>query len=251
MTKSNTKKITYAHTPETGPSESANSHSDAESIKTKGASNGASNGASKPKRRKNTRRKKSGRIKTPKESNEVCHRVGGVDGSREGETIAPLHQAAPRGDSKVGIAGKIVEIRTDFVDSDDNIPLPVEVPAFEGLEEAMLVRELRKDRLPGRIIGDNASCRDRDRYTNGDTVRAFVSIVCTTLCSIAPVFILYLLFRLCELSAPCCFPLCFLAYPYSGRSILERERERSSVGTPFINTPWSLYLCVYVCVCIY
>ncbi|CAN0442806.1 unnamed protein product, partial [Ascophyllum nodosum] len=40
----------------------------------------ASNGASKPKRRKDTRRKKSGRIKTPKESNEVCHRVGGVDG---------------------------------------------------------------------------------------------------------------------------------------------------------------------------
>ena len=236
MTKSNTKK-TYAHTPETGPSESANSHSDAESIKTKGASNGAS----KPKRRKDNRRKKSGRIKTPKESNEVCHRVGGVDGSREGETVAPLHQAAPRGDSKVGIAGKIDEIRTDFADSDDNIPLPVEVPAFEGLEEAMLVRKLRKDRLPGRIIGDNASCRDRDRYTNGDTVRAFVSIVCTTLCSIVPVFILYwyLLFRLlCELSA---FSFQHLALPsllrclrnpYSGRSILERERERSSVGTP-------------------
>ena len=141
---------------------------------------------------------------------------------------------APRGDSKVGIAGKIDEIRTDFVDSDDNIPLPVEVPAFEGLEEAMLVRELRKDRLPGRIIGDNASCRYRDKDTSGDTVRAFVSIVCTTLCSIVPVFILYwyLLFRLCELSAPSRFPLCFLAYPYSGRSILERERERDPRSAP-------------------
>ena len=101
----------------------------------------------------------------------------------------------------------------------------------------MLVRELRKDRLPGRIIGDNASCRDRDRYTNGDTVRAFVSIVCTTLCSIVPVFILYwyLLFRLlCELSA---FSFQHLALPsllrclrnpYSGRSILERERDPRS-----------------------
>ncbi|CAN0442827.1 unnamed protein product, partial [Ascophyllum nodosum] len=34
----------------------------------------------------------------------------------------------------------------------------------------MLVRELRKDRLPGRIIGDNASCRDRDTDTSEDTL---------------------------------------------------------------------------------
>ncbi|CAN0289575.1 unnamed protein product, partial [Ascophyllum nodosum] len=51
------------------------------------------------------RRKKSGRIKTPKESNEVCHRVGGVDGSREGETIAPLHQAAPHCRDSDGFRG--------------------------------------------------------------------------------------------------------------------------------------------------
>lgn len=168
MTKSNTNKTCVrTHTPETELSESANSstHSDAESIKTKGAS--------KPNRRRNTKKKSSGGIKSPKGHNGVCHRVGGVDGSREGETIPPLHQAAPRGDGKkVGIAGRIVEIRTDFADSGDDIPLPEEVPAFEGLEEAMFARELRKDRLPGRIIGDSASCSDRD--ASGDTVRVFV-----------------------------------------------------------------------------
>jgi len=46
----------------------------------------------------------------------------------------------------------VKEVKTDFADSDDEIPLPEGVPGFEALEEAMLVRELTKDRLPGKIV---------------------------------------------------------------------------------------------------
>ncbi|CAM9228371.1 unnamed protein product, partial [Sphacelaria rigidula] len=44
------------------------------------------------------------------------------------------------------------EVQVEFADSDDEIPLPEGMPAFRDLEEAMLVRDLKKDRLPGRII---------------------------------------------------------------------------------------------------
>lgn len=59
--------------------------------------------------------------------------------------------------------GSAKEVKTELADSDDEISLPEGVPGFEALEDAMLVRELRKDRLPGKIIraGDDGS---------GDTV---------------------------------------------------------------------------------
>lgn len=60
-------------------------------------------------------------------------------------------------------AWRAQELRSEFADSDDEIPLPPGVPAFRNLEEAMLVRELKKDRLPGRII--------RGRDGMGKTVR--------------------------------------------------------------------------------
>lgn len=54
---------------------------------------------------------------------------------------------------KCGVERKSVkEVGTGVADSDDEIPLPEEVPGFERLEEAMLVRELRRDRLPGKIV---------------------------------------------------------------------------------------------------
>lgn len=64
-------------------------------------------------------------------------------------------QAAGEGDealSKVEGREALKEVKTDFADSDDEIPLPEGVPGFEALEEAMLVRELTKDRLPGKIV---------------------------------------------------------------------------------------------------
>lgn len=51
-----------------------------------------------------------------------------------------------------GGRGNVLEVRTEFADSDDEIPLPKGVPAFRELDQAMLVRELRKDRLPGNIV---------------------------------------------------------------------------------------------------
>ncbi len=52
----------------------------------------------------------------------------------------------------------VKEVKTDFADSDDEIPLPEGLPGFEALEDAMLVRELTKDRLPGKIVrGSNGS----------------------------------------------------------------------------------------------
>eukprot|EP00903_Cladosiphon_okamuranus_P007249 g7034.t2 len=54
--------------------------------------------------------------------------------------------------SKVDGREAVKEVKTDLADSDDEIPLPEGVPGFEALEEAMLVRELTKDRLPGKIV---------------------------------------------------------------------------------------------------
>lgn len=62
----------------------------------------------------------------------------------------------------------VKEVKEEHADSDDEIPLPEGMPSFQTLEEAMLVRELRKDRLPGKII--------RSSDVGGNTVsRSFVS----------------------------------------------------------------------------
>lgn len=70
---------------------------------------------------------------------------------------------------KGGVRDPMDEVSTDFADSDDEIPLPDGVPVFRDLEEAMLVRELRRDRLPGKII------RSTDR--SGNTVSFFFFVV--------------------------------------------------------------------------
>lgn len=54
------------------------------------------------------------------------------------------------------ISMRAEEVKADFADSDDEIPLPPGLPAFQDLEDAMLVRDLKKDRLPGRIIRASA-----------------------------------------------------------------------------------------------
>lgn len=65
----------------------------------------------------------------------------------------------------------VKEVKEEHADSDDEIPLPEGMPGFQTLEEAMLVRELRKDRLPGKII--------RSSDVGGNTVRrSFVSNAC-------------------------------------------------------------------------
>lgn len=80
----------------------------------------------------------------------------GVDPAAPGdETIVPL-QVEGQALCEGPIREEIEEIRTEYADSDDEIPLPKQVPAFQSLEEAMMVRELRKDRLPGRVIRGSA-----------------------------------------------------------------------------------------------
>lgn len=80
------------------------------------------------------------------------------------EAIVPLPNGT-KGSSKEPeyLRKRIGEIRTAFADSDDEIPLPEGVPAFSSLEEAMLLRELTKDCLPGAIV-----C---SREESGRTVR--------------------------------------------------------------------------------
>lgn len=95
------------------------------------------------------------------------HHSSNGGGSAQDATAAEGGAAStlptPPGDSQAGEGGgassKVVEgreavkeVKTDFADSDDEIPLPEGVPGFEALEEAMLVRELTKDRLPGKIV---------------------------------------------------------------------------------------------------
>ena len=107
------------------------------------------------------------------------HRSAAAAGS--GAAIPPhvlvgeeLHAGQGGAFEKDGGRAAIEEVRTEFADSDDEIPLPEGVPAFQGLEEAMLVRELRKDRLPGNIV--------RGGDGGGDTVNKCVAVllhVCT------------------------------------------------------------------------
>lgn len=66
-----------------------------------------------------------------------------------GESQTGEGEGAP---AKVESREAVKEVKTDFADSDDEISLPEGVPGFEALEEAMLVRELTKDRLPGKVV---------------------------------------------------------------------------------------------------
>lgn len=87
--------------------------------------------------------------------------TGTVDGhaSPSKKTVVP--PVSPNGELRGGDGamvdgGSVREVMderlTACADSDDEIMLPEGVPAFLNLEEAMLVRELRRDRLPGKII---------------------------------------------------------------------------------------------------
>lgn len=78
--------------------------------------------------------------------------VGDGDGEKAPKAAADGREAAK-------------EVRSDLADSDDEIPLPEGVPGFEALEEAMLVRELTKDRLPGKIVrGSDGSGNTASRF---------------------------------------------------------------------------------------
>lgn len=69
-----------------------------------------------------------------------------------GELQAGGGGSKDEGEGKDIDRGGVKEVKTELADSDDEISLPEGVPCFEALEEAMLVRELTKDRLPGKII---------------------------------------------------------------------------------------------------
>ncbi|CAM9781452.1 unnamed protein product [Scytosiphon promiscuus] len=98
-------------------------------------------------------------------------RSAGADTMETGNAVASAAaeevQKARGGDGDADAGGGgvwrdragVKEVKTEVADSDDEISLPEGVPGFEGLEDAMLVRELRKDRLPGKIIraGDDGS----------------------------------------------------------------------------------------------